>query len=191
MINEEGFTIEFNGFPLPFQFFRVATTLDAEGNALHSPWLNAKTICDEITFYGQFLELLGFCNLETGLLDAVGGSEFRPYGDGAQTAPQGLGAVDLARDADTTVATLTDTSLRSEEHNFGILILDAETGVPVGLNYTERTQHAPATGTVQTVTLDLAEVEDVPPSLRAYLMVDAYPAAVATLEEIPVLESTP
>ncbi|MGB8330382.1 MAG: PQQ-binding-like beta-propeller repeat protein [Polyangiales bacterium] len=182
MINEEGFTIEFNGFPLPFQFFRVATTLDAEGKAIHRPWLNAKTICGEIDFYGVFLELLGFCNVETGLLDAVGGAEFRPYGDGSQSAPAGLGAVALARDGDMISATLTGTSLQSEQHNFGILLLDAGTGIPVGLNYTERTAHAPETGIVQTVTVDLSGVPDVPDSLRAYLMVDAYPAAVATLD---------
>ena len=182
MINEEGFTIEFNGFPLPFRFFRVATTLDAEGNALHSPWLNAKTICDEITFYGTFLKALGFCNIETGLLDAVGGSEFRPYGDGTQDAPSGVGTVEIARNGDMVVATLTGTTLQSEEHNFGILTLDADTGIPVGLNYTERTDKAPETGTVQTVTLDLTDVEGVPASLRVYLMVDAYPAAVTTVE---------
>jgi outer membrane protein assembly factor BamB len=182
MINEEGFTIEFNGFPLPFQYFRVATTIDAEGNALHSPWLNAKTICDEITFYGEFLDLLGFCNIETGLLDAVGGAEFRPYGDGTQSAPSGLGSVGLERTGDSITATLSATTLQSEQHNFGILILDAETGAPVRINYTERTEHAPASGTVQTVTLDLSAVGDLPNSLRAYLMVDAYPAAVAILE---------
>lgn len=181
MINEEGFTVEFNGFPLPFQFFRVATTLDAEGNALHSPWLNAKTICDEIDFYGPFLDLLGFCNAETGLLDAVGGAEFRPVGDGSQSAPSGLGTVGLGRDGDVIAATLSGTTLLSEQHNFGILLLDAATGVPVGLNYTERTTHAPQTGLVQTVTVDLGGVEEVPRSLRVYLMVDAYPAAVATL----------
>ena len=181
MLNDEGFTIEFNGFPLPFQFFRVATTLDAQGNAVHSPWLNAKTICDEITFYGPFLQLLGFCNAETGLLDAVGGSEFRPFGDGTQSAPAGLGMVEITRDGDGVVATLSATSLRSEEHNFGILILDADTGIPVGLNYTERTSQSPDTGLIQTVSLDLSDVADVPASLRVYLMVDAYPAAVATL----------
>jgi hypothetical protein len=31
------------------------------------------------------------------------------------------------------------------------------------------------------VTVDLADVEDVPASVRVYLMVDAYPAAVDTL----------
>ncbi len=182
MINEEGFTIEFNGFPLPFQFFRVATTLDARGTATHSPWLNAKTICDEITFYGDFLDLLGFCNRETGLLDAVGGAEFRAFdGDGIQSAPPGIGAVEFSRGGDGVIATLTDTALLSEEHNFGLLLLDAATGTPVGLNYTESTEKAPATGTLRSVSVDLREVDAVPDSLRVYLMVDAYPAAVGTL----------
>lgn len=181
MINEEGFTIEFNGFPLPFQFFRVATTLDAAGAAVHSPWLNAKTICDEITFYGEFLDLLGFCNLETGLLDAVGGAEFRAFGDGVQSAPEGIGSVVFSREGDSVAATLSGTSLLSSEHNFGLLLLDADTGVPVGLNYTDRTAHAPESGTVQTVSLDLSEVEGVPTNLRVYLMIDAYPGAVGTL----------
>ena len=133
--------------------------------------LNAKTICDEITFYGVFLNALGFCNPETGLLDAVGGSEFRPFGNGLQSAPTGVGTVELQRTDDDITATLTGTTLQSEEHNFGILAIDEETGVPVGLNYTERTEHAPESGTVQTVSLDLTDVEGVPATLRVYLMV--------------------
>jgi len=182
MINEEGFTIEFNGFPLPFKYFRVATTLDAEGNAVHSPWLNAKTICNEIETYGVFLELGGFCNRDTHLLEAVGGTEFRPFGDGRQTAPTGLGTVQISRSAESAVATLSGTSLRSEEHNFGILLLDADSGVPVSLNYTKRTGRTPDMGTIQTVSLDLTGIDEVPARLRAYLMVDAYPAVVAMLE---------
>lgn len=186
MINEEGFTIEFNGFPLPFQFFRVATTLDAEGGALHSPALNAKTICSEIDFYGIFLQLLGFCNVDTDLLDAVGGSEYRPFGeDGTQSAPKGLGTVELSQTATGVRATLSGTALQSEDHNFGLLILDAQTGIPVGLNYTERTSQAPETGPVQTVDLNLTDVEDVPSELRVYLMVDAYPAHVGTVSAVP------
>lgn len=181
MINEEGFTIEFNGFPLPFRFFRVATTLDAEGTAIHSPWLNAKAICDEITFYGVFLEALGFCNIETGLLDAVGGAEFRAFGDGIQNAPSGIGAVSFELDGSAVRATLAGSSLQAEEHNFGLLALDASSGVPMGLNYTFSTSTISDTGTVQSVELDLSGVESVPDSLRVYLMVDAYPAAVATL----------
>ena len=183
MINEKGFTIEFNGFPLPFRFFRVATSLDADGNALHSPWLNAKTICSEITFYGRFLELLGFCNLDTGLLDAVGGSEFQAYEGGTQAAPEGVGTVEIQRTENAIVATLSGSSLQSEQHNFGLLTLDATTGTPIGMNYTERTAKAPETGTVETVSLNLTDVEDVPADLRVYLMVDAYPAALATLAD--------
>ena len=154
--------------------------MDAQGDARHSPWLNAKTICDEFTFYGEFLDLLGFCNLDTDLLDAVGGSEFRPHGDGTQTAPTGVGEVAFSLDGDTVVAALTGSTLQAEAHNFGLLTLDATTGIPVGLNYTERTAHTPEAGNVEAVTLDLAEV-DVPTNLRVYLMVDTYPAAVETL----------
>jgi hypothetical protein len=184
MINREGFTIEFNGFPLPFQFFRVATTLDGRGEAVHSPWLNAKTICEEITFYGVFLDLLGFCNQETGLLDAVGGAEFRPFGDAVQSAPEGFGTVSWSRSESSVVATFADTELLAEEHNFGILVLDDATGIPVGLNYSFRTTTQPKSGPVQTVTLNLVDAGDVPAGLRAYLMVDAYPAAATTLSPI-------
>ena len=129
----------------------------------------------------MFLEALGFCNIETGLLDAVGGSEFRAFGDGTQSAPEGVGAVAFAREGSSVTATLTGTTLQSEEHNFGILTLDADTGVPVGMNYTFFTEQAPETGAVQTVTLDMSDAESIPDNLRVYLMVDAYPAAVDTL----------
>ncbi len=185
MVNEEGFTIEFNGFPLPFQYFRVATTLDADGNAKHSPSLNAKTICEEIDFYGIFLQLLGFCNVDTDLLDAVGGSEYRPFGeDGTQSAPaENVGTVTFSRPTATRVrATLAeDTSLQAEAHNYGLLVLDATTGVPVGLNYTDQTSHFPDIGDLQRVDVDLTDVENVPEELRVYLMVDTYPASVGTV----------
>jgi outer membrane protein assembly factor BamB len=181
MINEEGFTIEFNGFPLPFRFFRVATTLDANGAPMHSPWLNAKTICDEIDFYGPFLDLLGFCNVDTGLLDAVGGAEFRTYGSGVQGPPAGLGEVTIARDGNSLTASFADTTLQSEAHNFGLLALDASDGTPVGLNYTFATSQTPDNGTIESVSLDLSDATEIPATLRVYLMVDAYPAAVTTL----------
>jgi hypothetical protein len=91
----------------------------------------------------------------------VGGSEFRPFGAGTQSAPPGIGEIAVTGEGDT---------------------LDAESGVPVGLNYTDRTNHAPESGTVETVTLDLTDVENLPETLRAYLMVDAYPAAVNTVD---------
>ncbi|MDH3202119.1 MAG: PQQ-binding-like beta-propeller repeat protein [Myxococcales bacterium] len=181
MFNEEGFTIEFNGFPLPFRFFGVATKLDSRGNALHSPYLNAKTICGEIDIYGVFLQRLGLCNADTDLMEAVGGAEFRPHEGGTQAAPEGVGTVEFSMNAGQVVATFTDSTLQREAHNFGILLLDASDGVPVGLNYTVNTAHTPETaGTIETVTLDVTGVE-LPGSLRVYLMVDAYPAAVQTL----------
>jgi len=63
-----------------------------------------------------------------------------------------------------------------------VLRLDAATGVPVGMNYTANTARSPAaSGTIESVSLDVRDVER-PASICAYLMVDACPAAVQTLE---------
>jgi hypothetical protein len=50
-----GFAIEFNLIRLPFEFFRIATRVDGQGNAEGSPALNVSAVCGGITVYGQFL----------------------------------------------------------------------------------------------------------------------------------------
>jgi hypothetical protein len=89
--------------------------------------------------------------------------------------------VTFSRDGNIVTAALAGSSLQSEEHNFGLLTLDADTGIPVGMNYTFFTEQAPEAGTIQSVTLDMSDADAVPDNLRVYLMVDAYPAAVGTL----------
>jgi hypothetical protein len=62
-----------------------------------------------------------------------------------------------------------------------VLLVDAATGLPVTLDYgLSTTRTAAADGTAQTVTIPFGTAT-VPHSLRAYLMVDAYPAATGTL----------
>jgi len=57
MTNEAGFSIEFNGFPLPFEFFRVATRVNDRGEALESPAINSKATCGKIDFYVERIEV--------------------------------------------------------------------------------------------------------------------------------------
>jgi outer membrane protein assembly factor BamB len=174
--NESGFAIEFNRIRLPFQFFRIATRVDAAGNALASPALNVSAVCAGITGYGPFLEQLGFCNPQTDLLTVFGGSEMRPLGGGVQTAPAGVGTIGFASDGTQVTATLTGSTLRTGEHSVSILLVDAATGVPVSVDYgfgTARTTDA--SGVIQSVSVPFGTSP--PASVRAYLMVDAYPAA--------------
>ena len=181
MLNDRGFTIEFNNFPIPFDFFRVASTIDSNASAITGPFLNAKTICAGIEFYGAFLEIGGFCNPVSGLLEAVGGAELRAHEGGVQAAPRGVGGVDIAQSGDSVVATFTDSTLIASEHNIGLLLIDSETENPVALNYTAgTTQTSGPGGLIATVELDVADV-DLPAAMRAYVMVDAYPATVQVL----------
>jgi hypothetical protein len=181
LLNRQGFTIEFNGFPLPFDYFRVSTRLDEAGAALQSPHISTKTVCAEIDFYGQFLQILGYCNPTTDLLNVFAAAELRPFGDGTAEAPDGVGSVTFQR-SDTEVAAIIDeSSLRLDEHAFGLLLVDAATGSPVPLSYAQTTAHeADSSGFVARVAVSFASGQVTGP-VRAYLMVDTSPAARADL----------
>lgn len=181
MINEEGFVVEFNAFPIPFAFFRAATRVDESGTALESPALNAKTKCGEIDFYGPFLQLLGYCNPTTDLLEAFGAAELRPHRGGVQSLPEGVGDVSFTATSSELFAELAGSTLRADDHNVGILLVNPKTGRPVPLNYTASTTvFGNEEGNVDSVLLTLPDGE-VSGQLRAYLMVDTYPAKVEVI----------
>jgi len=176
-----GFAIEFNLIRLPFEFFRIATRVDGQGNAEGSPALNVSAVCGGITFYGEFLRQLGFCNPQTDLLTVFGGAELRPHMGGVQQAPAGIGTVVFDMTATGVTATLTGSTLRPDTRSLSILLVDAATGVPVPLDYGFATTRTTSPdGVVQMVGIPFGTTTP-PASVRAYLMVDAYPAATDTL----------
>lgn len=180
--NQAGFTIEFNGFPLPFQFFHIAARLGARGDVSGSAALNARTVCGEIDFYGEFLQRLGYCNPTTDLLTVAGGAELRPHREAVQSPPSGVGEVSFRADFDGVTAELTGSELRPGRHNLGLLLIDARTGQPLPLGYSTATGHTvTSAGTLASVRVAFAPGE-VRGAVRAYLMVDTYPAAVGALD---------
>lgn len=177
--NEQRFNIEFNGFALPFESFRVRAVTDAMGQAVTSPSLVARAICADIDFYGTFLQNLGFCNPTTDVLLASGAAELRPHAGGTQTAPAGIGTVTVSSDAEGVTAAFADSSLVTAEHNIGLLLVDATTGDPINADYVEglvRTEDA--SGIIESATQALSGVSG---EVRVYTMVDTYPAAVQTI----------
>jgi outer membrane protein assembly factor BamB len=181
MRNEAGFTVEFNGFPLPFEFFRVAARVDIHGAAIDHAAINAKTTCGNIDFYGAFLQRLGYCNPSTDLLNVVGAAELRPHGNGVKPPPRPAGDVDFGSNATSVTATIHGSTWRAAEHNVGLLLVDARTGRPLPLDYAQQTTHTvSADGGIESVTVQF------PPgsahgAVRAYAMLDDYPAASAAL----------
>ncbi len=92
-----------------------------------------------------------------------------------------MGTVDITGDSTAVTATLTGTTLRADEHAVSLLLLDAATGKPVAVDYGfVTTRQTDTGGLIQSVSVPLAGVT-VPASVRAYLMVDTYPAFRATL----------
>lgn len=184
MISGGQFAIEFNGIRIPFELFRVATRLDGEGHALESPAVNALTPCAGITFYGPFFQQLGFCNPDTDLLNVFGGAELGPHEGGVQQAPAGVGTVTFAADDTGITATLTGSTLRPDTQAIGLLLVDAAAGEAVSLEYgftTERTTNPD--GTLASVRVPFGD-GPLPNQVRAYLMVDTYPAARAVIGEM-------
>ncbi|MFO0628362.1 MAG: PQQ-binding-like beta-propeller repeat protein [Polyangiales bacterium] len=177
--NEQPFFIDFNGFQLPFETFRVSTRTDAAGTPLESPALVARANCGRIDFYGAFLRRLGFCNPTSDTLLAFGAADLRLHAGGALPAPAGLGTPQLSATSTEVRAELTGATLRAAAHNFGLLVLDAD-GRPLSLDYVRQTRTVAASdGRAERVTLTA-----MPPlsgRVRVYLMVDAYPAARATI----------
>jgi outer membrane protein assembly factor BamB len=176
-----GFSIEFNAVRIPFSLFRIATRVDGAGNALDSPAINALTPCAGITFYGPFFQQLGYCNPDTDILDAFGGAELTPYEGGVQSPPDGVGTVAFTADATGVTATLTGSSLRPETHSVAVLLVDGATGGPLFLDYGSTTMRTTGPdGTIASVHLPLAAGQ-VTGTVRAHLMVDAYPAAMGAV----------
>jgi hypothetical protein len=86
------------------------------------------------------------------------------------------GVTFAARD-DALVATVAGDSVPLAEHAVGLLAIDVATGAPLPLDYgytIERT--ADPGGLLREVRIPLGSVA-LPPSVRVYLMIDAYPAA--------------
>ncbi|MFN7973985.1 MAG: hypothetical protein U0166_16840 [Acidobacteriota bacterium] len=94
--------------------------------------------------------------------------------------PGGLGDVAWSASPGEVVARIAGSTLRTVDHAISILLVDAATGRAVSLDYGASTAvESDAFGHLATVRLSTGS--SVPPSLRAYLMVDTYPASVAAL----------
>jgi hypothetical protein len=179
--NETGFAIEFNAFRIPFQLFRVAGRLDGAAVATGGVALNVSAVCAGIGFYGPFLQQLGFCNPQTDILSVFGGAELAPLGSGVQQAPPGVGTVAFLASPAGVETTLAGSTLRTDTHAVSLLLIDDATGVAVPIDYGFATQRdVDEDGTVSRVSVPFGDVTP-PLAVRAYLMVDAYPAARAVL----------
>jgi outer membrane protein assembly factor BamB len=179
MVNEAGFGVEAMNARITFNKFRVTARLEPDGQVLESPRLSVSTKCSSITLYGPFLQMLGLCNTQTDVLAVFGAALLRPSAGGTQGPPDWNGAVTFDVADGKVSATLTGGPLPAAEHSVAVLLVDSATGRPVSLDYgLVTTREVAADGSIARVTLTYA-ANEVPALVRAYLMVDTYPAGRA------------
>ena len=181
--NDAGFSLEVMGATLSFERFHIAAQLGAGGTAGDTTSLVVSTKCSDIQLYGPFLGELGLCNPDTDSLLVSGGLKIRPFGgttNGTAHAPSGVGTVTVSSTTGVVSATVTGSALVAAAHSVGLLLVDATTGKPVSLDYgLVTTTTANPDGTLAGVQVQLAA--PLAGTYRAYLMIDAYPAAKADL----------
>jgi outer membrane protein assembly factor BamB len=178
LTNYEGFEISFVGsWDMPVSLYRLATKVDAStGKPLRSSSLNAVVRGDDIKFYGNFLKGMGLTDFSTGLMHIYGGTQTNNWKSGVIKAPENVGQVKFELSKTSITARVTGSKLKTDQHLFSILLLNSETGRPIPANYARATQvEANSEGIIETVTLSFPE-ELVKENVRAYFMVDTYPA---------------
>ncbi|MFO0611444.1 MAG: PQQ-binding-like beta-propeller repeat protein [Polyangiaceae bacterium] len=182
LANQDGLGVEVMNVVIPFRTFRIAGHLGADGGATESGIrIHGSTTCAGVPTYGAFLQTLGLCNPQTDVLSVFGGANLRPYAGGSATAPSGLGTVQLSVNGTQFEAAITGGTLKLADHVAAILVVDAATGDPVTFDYGLATERATAAdGTLTAVRLPRGD-KTLPAAVRAYLMIDTYPAASATL----------
>lgn len=177
--NYDGFRINFVGsWDMPFGLYRASTRADPRtGAILRSAALVAVADCNELEYYGNFLELMGMAELRTGHMPVFGGLDLGLHEDGPAIPLARVGSVRFARDAASATATISGGSLRMADHVFSLLLVDEATGRALPLDYTRRTEvRANAAGEVTSVSVALGDFASAA-APRAYYLVDTVPVA--------------
>ena len=174
-----GITVQLDGIDIPFSAFRMDLQLAANGQDATTPAsLVGSSNCAGIPVYGAFMEGLGLCNPQTQGISFVAGANVAYHG--ARPAVS-AGTVTFTHDTMGVTATLSGSSLAASEHLASLLLVDALTGSPVALDTRStrrRRRTRAATSRLSRIPFGMTTV---PASVRAYLMIDATPAASATL----------
>jgi outer membrane protein assembly factor BamB len=173
--SEEGFTLEFNGWDIPYDLFRIATYKDEAGFA--PGWMSAAVRCDEIAFYGPFLKVLGVSDLRTGMM-YVSGAAGRVRHLGVHELPTQMrdALVEVSGDRNRVSAKI---DVPIVNHALGLLLIDESSGDPLPLNYTKVTS---VTRDPESTTVSVALPERAtPPRCRYYVLADALPLSSGSI----------
>lgn len=173
---------------IPFKSFRISARLSPEpgASAVGLAHLSGSTVCETVPFYGLFLQTLGLCNAQTDELTVVGAANLRAAPvvtkkNAPAAAAAFLESAAVMTEGDLVRATLTGSRILGRDHVTSLLLVDAETGKPVTLDYgVDTTRTSDAAGNVTTLAI-ARKGKTLPAKVRAHVIVDTTLAATVAL----------
>jgi outer membrane protein assembly factor BamB len=182
LINADGVRVKVTNATIPLQTFRMAAALGSDGNATAVARATGTTICGNIPTYGAFLQKLGLCNPKSDVLAISGAANFTRFNAVAPPAASDVGSVSFAATSSSVTATLSGSHLLLADHVAAILLVDAQSGAAISLDYgLVTTRMADGAGNLAQVTLPLPMGKTLPAQVKAYLMIDVAPVASSPL----------
>ncbi|MCA9565504.1 MAG: hypothetical protein KC561_18530, partial [Myxococcales bacterium] len=186
--NDQGASLVVLNAPITFDDFRISVRLDENGAPVDPANVTGVATCGSIEFYGEFLRGLGLCNPTSDQLVAFGAAIVEPWGDGSSEESLTDTDVTFERTGSSVEATLSGTSVGIDDVVSALVLVDTETGLPLSFPYgVDLVREADEADVLRSISLPVND-EELPDSLEAYLMLNTYPAASATLERQGTLE---
>lgn len=181
--NYDGFKINFVGsWDMPFGMYRLAAKANpVTGEIISHVAFNAVALCDDIEFYGKGLKLMGMSEFDTGKMTVYGGLNLQKWGKGYATKPEGLGEIKFSINDTTAYAELTGSKLKKDDHVYSLVLVDETSGSALPLYYTKNTTvEADSNNQITKISVSYNKGE-VKGTIKAYVMIDTYPAASESL----------
>jgi hypothetical protein len=179
-------TLTFSFGPVPVQRLVMRATLSPKLVAQPGADIYGEVACASVPFYGPVLPTLRLCNDQGNLISngTFVTSAYDKRGT-ANVRPRGLSvrSVTLQRPTETSagsaVATLKlapGASYPAGGHLVSIVLTDADTGAPVGINYTAELKTVQdAHGNIAAAQLTIPAGTSLPAHVRAYVVADVFP----------------
>jgi hypothetical protein len=186
LLQAENATLTFSFGPVPVQRLVVRAQLSKSLVAQPGADIYGEVNCPDVPFYGPLLPTLRLCNNQDKLI-SNGTFVTSAYGSPgtANQRPPGLGVTGVtlqrptAAAAGSAVATLVlarGAHYPAARHLVSIVLTDAATGAPVGLNYSANLKDiADGHGDIQRAQLTIPAGTSLPAKIRAYVVADVFP----------------
>jgi hypothetical protein len=185
-------TLTFSFGPVPVQTLDLRAQLSPNFTAMPGADIYGEVTCASVPTYGPLLPTQRLCNNEgkliangtflTGSYSRKGTTNLRPRGLSLASLSYAAPSATAAGSLVANLAVARRATYPASSHVISLVLTDASTGAPVGINYrADTTTATDGRGNISKVTLAIPAGTQMPASVRAYVVSDVFPLASRVL----------